>query len=284
MTGYTFEMEIATEYGLAEAVFLHNIVFWVKTHMIQGTNYKDGRHWVFNSLSEFEEMYPFLTRNQLRRVITSLKDAGLILIGCYNKRPWDKTAWYTLSDKALALYGLKENDRGYYMTVEDTSYDNCVENYKGCVENHTENNKSCVDNHTTCVASHTTIPNSIPNSIHKDIVGLAPDHTSEKEKIPYQEVITYLNKKAGKNFRVSSEKTKKLIRARFNDGFTLDDFKRVIDTKVFAWGNDAKMSAYLRPETLFGTKFEGYLNETTSKNNEQDGSAIIDIGEIDWNI
>jgi uncharacterized phage protein (TIGR02220 family) len=49
------------------------------------------------------------------------------------------------------------------------------------------------------------------------------------------------------------------VRARVRDGFTLDDFKAVIDAKVAQWGEDEKMAEYLRPETLFGTKFEGYL-------------------------
>jgi hypothetical protein len=53
------------------------------------------------------------------------------------------------------------------------------------------------------------------------------------------------------------------VRARVRDGFTLEDFKAVIDAKVSQWGDDEKMAEYLRPETLFGTKFEGYLQNAT---------------------
>lgn len=77
---------------------------------------------------------------------------------------------------------------------------------------------------------------------------------------PYEEIISYLNQKAGTSFRASSQKTQTLIRARFKEKFTLEDFKRVIDSRCEAWKGDAKMSEYLRPETLFGTKFESYLN------------------------
>ena len=52
-----------------------------------------------------------------------------------------------------------------------------------------------------------------------------------------------------------------MIKARSNEGFEVEDFKRVIDNKVASWGKDPKMSQYLRPNTLFGTKFEAYLNE-----------------------
>lgn len=75
------------------------------------------------------------------------------------------------------------------------------------------------------------------------------------------EIIDYLNGATGSRYRTSTPKTKSLIRARFNEGFTVEDFKTVIDKKVRAWGADSVMQKYLRPETLFGTKFESYLNE-----------------------
>lgn len=79
------------------------------------------------------------------------------------------------------------------------------------------------------------------------------------------EIIGYLNFKTGSNYRTNTDKTRKHIKARLNEGFTLEDFKTVIDKKVAEWLNDEKMQKYLRPETLFGTKFEGYLNERCSK-------------------
>lgn len=86
----------------------------------------------------------------------------------------------------------------------------------------------------------------------------------EKEldiEIPYVEVVDYLNDVATKKYRHSTRKTRDLIRARVNEGFTLDDFKKVIDIKVAEWEGDKNMSKFIRPETLFGTKFESYLNQ-----------------------
>ncbi|MDO8159655.1 replication protein [Bacillus toyonensis] len=82
-----------------------------------------------------------------------------------------------------------------------------------------------------------------------------------KDCIPYEDIVSYLNQKVGKSFKHKTAKTRSLIKARFKDGFTIDDFKRVIDIKAAQWLNDSHMSQYLRPETLFGTKFESYLNE-----------------------
>lgn len=88
----------------------------------------------------------------------------------------------------------------------------------------------------------------------KDNVALAPS-------LPFLDIVDYLNEKAGTKYRASSKKTQNLIKARFNEGFTLDDFKTVIDKKTAEWLTDQKMNQYLRPETLFGTKFESYLNQ-----------------------
>ena len=80
-------------------------------------------------------------------------------------------------------------------------------------------------------------------------------------QIPYDEIINYLNFKVGVNYKSTTKNTQRLIKARFNEGFTLDDFKQVIDKMSAEWLKDKKMQRYLRPETLFGTKFESYLNK-----------------------
>lgn len=83
---------------------------------------------------------------------------------------------------------------------------------------------------------------------------------NEEEDIPYKEIISYLNEKANRNYRPNIQKNKTLIKARWSEGFRLDDFKHVIDTTVKDWSG-TKYEKYLRPETLFGSKFEGYLNQ-----------------------
>jgi uncharacterized phage protein (TIGR02220 family) len=75
-----------------------------------------------------------------------------------------------------------------------------------------------------------------------------------------KDIVEHLNFATGKNYKAESSLTSRLISARLNEGFTVDDFKRVIDAKVSEWGHDEKMQKFLRPETLFGTKFESYLN------------------------
>lgn len=76
-------------------------------------------------------------------------------------------------------------------------------------------------------------------------------------------IILHLNLKAGKNFSKKTKKTRDSVRARINEGFTFDDFTVVINKKCAEWLEDPRMNTYIRPETLFGSKFESYLNQTT---------------------
>ena len=76
-----------------------------------------------------------------------------------------------------------------------------------------------------------------------------------------KDIVEYLNQVCGTNYKYTTAKTQTLIKARLNEHFTKEDFYKVINNKYNEWGADDKMFRYLRPETLFGTKFESYLNE-----------------------
>ena len=83
-----------------------------------------------------------------------------------------------------------------------------------------------------------------------------------------ENIISFLNSTTGSKYKASTDKTRRLIAARLAEGFTVDDFKAVITKKAKEWqGTD--MAQYLRPETLFGTKFEGYLNQPEVRNNRR---------------
>lgn len=80
------------------------------------------------------------------------------------------------------------------------------------------------------------------------------------EPVIHSEIILYLNSKSEKNFKCNKHNFL-LITARAKEGYTLADFQKVIDNKIFDWKNDPEMDKYIRPQTLFGNKFENYLNE-----------------------
>lgn len=93
-------------------------------------------------------------------------------------------------------------------------------------------------------------------SIDKDIIYIV------------EQIINYLNSKTGKSFKKNVKKNQAVIKARLKEGYQLDDFYKVIDKKTKDWLNNPDMNRYLRPETLFGPKFEGYLNESINYNNQ----------------
>ena len=72
--------------------------------------------------------------------------------------------------------------------------------------------------------------------------------------------LAYLNHSVGKNYKYLEKNLKHII-ARFNEGYTLEDFKQVIDVKTEEWKDNPEFFKYLRPETLFGSKFDSYLNQ-----------------------
>jgi uncharacterized phage protein (TIGR02220 family) len=91
-----------------------------------------------------------------------------------------------------------------------------------------------------------------------------PESKPEEEPVPYIAILSFLNETAGTKYRLT-EKHKKHIHARYCEGYTFDDFKTVIKKKAAEW-LETDQAKYLRPETLFGTKFDGYLNQLTGGN------------------
>ena len=110
------------------------------------------------------------------------------------------------------------------------------------------------------------------DSIDNNIYSRAEDSpTAHPDQSDVNEVVDYLNTAAGTSYKKNTPKTVRNIKARLKEGFTVEDFKTVIDKKVKEWkGSD--MERYLRPDTLFGTKFEGYLNQQITKGKAPPGS------------
>ena len=104
---YSFNINLAKKYGLEEAIFLENLIFWVIRNRANQTNYFDGRTWTYNSVRAFNVLFPFWTSKQIRRVLDSLLKQGVIVKGNYNKNPYDRTLWYALAeeDTFICQYG-----------------------------------------------------------------------------------------------------------------------------------------------------------------------------------
>ena len=153
------------------------------------------------------------------------------------------------------------------------------------------------------VQNKKTISNSCPTEIEKEnrvnsksnilyldnILSGNPDYNfptwleetaiKDLEKTKHKELwipIAYLNQVANKRYKFV-DKTKRLLLARFKEGYTLEDFKQVIDIKTAEWKDSPEFSKYLRPETLFGSKFDGYLNQKPKTIKEKSEDNFPDL-------
>lgn len=99
---HQFDIELAERYGLEEAILLNHLAFWVEKNRANGKGYHDGRYWTYNSVKAFNELFPYMTEGKIRRALSNLEDAGLLLTGNYNIKGYDRTKWYALTDEALS--------------------------------------------------------------------------------------------------------------------------------------------------------------------------------------
>ena len=100
---HSFNVEVATKYGMLEAVLLENINFWVAKNKANEKNFYDGFYWTYNSITALSKLFPYASMATIFRALHNLEDAGLILAGNYNKDASDKTKWYTLTKKGELL-------------------------------------------------------------------------------------------------------------------------------------------------------------------------------------
>ena len=222
---------LAREIGLNEAIMLQQMHYW----LIKSSHEFEGVKWFYKTLEDWQTEFPFWSTMTIRRTLTNLEKQKVIRIGNFNKKKFDKTKWYTIEYQCV-------NRR-------------CVQSEQTMCSNRTD---GCVQNEQTYTRDYqesTTENNNVPEEKPLKVVW-----TEETRHI-----IDYLNKRAGKKYSVKTKKTAQLIHKLLDNGFTVEDFERVIDIKCKQWLNNEKMNQYLRPRTLFSEKFEDYLNEAPAR-------------------
>jgi uncharacterized phage protein (TIGR02220 family) len=218
---------LAVKIGLNEAVILQQIHYWVSmsNHVIE------GRKWIYNTYKDWQQQFPFWSESTIKRTIHSLEKQGLVISGNWNRTKMDKTKWYTIHYEQLEALTDLPPEKPVIETELPKRYD-------------TNQPKQPLPNDDDRMKDKTIERNESP----------------ETEKL-VEEVINYLNEKTFSSYKPHTKKTREYILARIEDGFTLEDFKKVIDIKAREWLYDPVMCKYLRPSTLFGTNFESYLNQ-----------------------
>lgn len=238
---HSFDAEIANEYGVEIAIMFDMFCFWISKNEANNYNFQDGKYWTFNTYEGLHKMFPYWNVQKIKRILNKMVELDLLVKGNYNENPWNHTTWYAFGEVGEKLKSALSIDLSK-------------------VTNRTVENGNCriVKNDQSKTVNKTFIY-TVNN---KRNIKESSDDTdlSASEAIPYVEIIDYLNSKCSKHYKHCNRIAREKIRARWNEGFRLEDFKLVIDVKAYDWLNDTKMNKYLRPDTLFGSKFEIYLN------------------------
>ena len=154
-----------------------------------------------------------------------------------------------LEEQGYLKRGRKRNDKGQLVNADWQLADTPMFK-KRTLDKRTLENRTLLNTNLT--------NEKLTKEEHTNIYSQAePDGVADKTKT----IVDYLNEKTDSHYKATTPKTKQLVQARLKEGFSVDDFKTVIDKKTATWLKDSKMNKYLRPLTLFGTKFEDYLNE-----------------------
>ncbi|MGE1061223.1 conserved phage C-terminal domain-containing protein [Megasphaera paucivorans] len=219
-------------------------------------------------------------KNSIRTALNELKECGYLVMerARDDKGRLDGTEYIIREEPEQPIL---ENQTQAPMSEKPTLENPIVE--KPTLENRTQQNTNI---------QNTNITNN-KNNIY--IKGECDTPDSSKSKVIEQveevcgienhhgeitEIIDYLNDKVGTRYKPNTPLTVKLIRSRMKEGFAVSDFKFVIDKKVADWAGDCKMSKYLRPETLFSNKFEGYLNQVSTGKEDSKQAAIDVVNEL----
>ena len=100
---HSFKVALAKEFGLEEAIFVHNLYYWIREHEVNNRNFIDGRFWTYNSQKAYADWFSYLSAAQIKRIVNSLIKQGIILKGNYNENQYDRTNWYAFTDDGLAI-------------------------------------------------------------------------------------------------------------------------------------------------------------------------------------
>ncbi len=107
---HSFNVEIATKYGMLEAILLEHLNFWISKNKANEVNFYDGNYWTYNSTKALAQLFPYVSLNTISRALRHLKEEGLILVGNYNKISYDRTTWYAITEKGNSILQNDEMD------------------------------------------------------------------------------------------------------------------------------------------------------------------------------
>lgn len=235
---------LAECFGVQEAVLLQQLHY----RLLQQGKDHNGKRWYCQSYEHWSRQLPYWNEQKIKRLFAKLVKVGIVLkTDKLNRFYIDRTSWYTIDYDALQNYLEEHQDSILSRFNEPTT--------RLAVNNEQSQLSFCECSEQMQVTSSQQINIGSTKKDFQDV----PQERDWQHQI--DAVLSYLNEKTGKHFKLKTKSNRKLISARLNDGFTVQDCYTVIDTQVANWLHDERMRIYLRPQTLFRpANFESYLN------------------------
>ena len=97
---HSFNIDVATVYGVNAAIILNNLEFWIAKNKANEKHYHDGYYWTYNSAKALSELFPYLTKRKIEAALGLLRDDGIIITGNYNSDKRDRSLWYAITERA----------------------------------------------------------------------------------------------------------------------------------------------------------------------------------------
>ena len=252
---HSFNPEIAVIFGVTAAIIIQYIWFWTVQNIKNRKNYYDGSYWTYDSIRVMTEHFPYLTEKMIRGAIERLVTQGILKTGNYNKTKYDRTLWYALTEKGISIA------QKCYMDLP-------------LAANASTLNGAPVPN------ENTDAPTDVEADIDADVFVDADTNVAVVDAVAVAEaIVAHLNAKTGSSFKVTP-KVQGLIGDHLANGYSPNDFVVMIDGMVSAWGQNDKMKTNLRPSTLFGDKFDEYLNIARNQTAELGDTGTFDTNDL----
>lgn len=188
-----FNCKVACEIGMAGAVLLENIAFWVKKNKANKTNFHNGYYWTYNSYDAFEEQFPFMNARKIKYELHKLEYAGYVKTGEFNRNKFDRTKWYTITPEGWALLS----------RVEETNL-SALEETKSSARTNSE----------AVPYNIKTDINLADNNTDKEPSGSTPSKHKEKTEVPYSDSKEFQDAYAGFLEMRKAKKAKMTERAK----------------------------------------------------------------------
>lgn len=241
---HSFDVDLAKEYGILEAILLNNIWFWIAKNKSNDVNFYDGYYWTYNSTKAFNELFPYVSERQIKSALKHLREEGILQTGNYNKVAYDRTLWYAFTEKGQSIVQKCPMESAKMSNGKDTD----VQPIPNINSNINSNSNTDIVNYAEIISRLNELAGTNFKANSKNTQNLIKARINEGYKkedlILVVEKMCYLWNKEPKK-------------------------------------NEKDMRPYLRPSTLFrASNFENYLNMPVEQKKATTKDLTIDISDF----